>query len=57
MVCFSIDYKYIKNNVEWEHHELVDALNIKTARNKLARKHKVNVEDIDIIDYKLVGYY
>lgn len=57
MVCFSIYYEYVKNGLKTQAHSLVDALNIKTARNKLARKHKVNSSDINIIDYHVVGYY
>lgn len=57
MVCFSIDYEYTKNGLKTQAHSLVDALNIKSAKNKLARKHKVKVEDINIIDYHVVGYY
>lgn len=57
MICFSIEYEYTKYGVKWQGQTLVDALNIKSAKNKLARKHKVKVEDIEIIDYKVVGYY
>jgi len=57
MVCISITYEYTKNGVKWEGQTLVDALNIKSAKNKLARKHKVKVEDINVIEYHIVGYY
>lgn len=57
MICFSIEYEYTKYGVKWQGQTLVDAINLKSAKNKLARKHNVKAEDIDIIEYKVVGYY
>ena len=35
----------------------IDAKNIQSARNKLARKHKVNPEDVKITKTIIIGYY
>ena len=37
--------------------ELIDAKDIKSVKNKLARKHKTSPRSIKIIRSRIVGYY
>lgn len=58
MKAYGVSYSMKKGNITFEHlSTVVDAKDLKSARNKLARKHRVEPKDIEITYSTIVGYY
>ena len=58
MKAYGIDYTVKKGKCEMHYIlQTVDAKDLKSAKNKLARKHKVEPKDIKITYSTVVGYY
>ena len=56
--AYGVSYSMKKGNITLEHlSTVIDAKDLNSARNKLARKHRVEAKDIKIKNYSIVGYY
>ena len=53
MKAYGIKYK-VRERV---YDTTIDAKNLDSAKKKIARKHGVDVNDIDIIEHNIIGYF